>query len=60
MDDISVVKVEKDGKIMALIFGGDYNYRGRVYTLNLETMKAGTVDKVSYQRYGHSSSLIDN
>ena len=53
---ISAEKVKKEGETIALIFGVNY----KVYTLNLETMKSGTVDNVSYEREGHSSSTINN
>ncbi len=46
--------------MIALIFGGLHNHEGTVYTLNLETMKSGTIDNVSYQRCYHSSSSINN
>ena len=55
---ISAAKVKKEGETIALIFGGDFE--GTVYTLNLETMKSGTVENVRYERSGHSSSIINN
>ena len=57
---ISAAKVKKEGETIALIFGGTRNYEGTVYTLNLETMKSGTVDNVRYERWGHSNSTINN
>ena len=43
MSCISATKVQKDGEVMAVIFGGQGNYEGTVYTLNLDTMKLGTI-----------------
>ncbi len=61
MADISAVKVKKNGEVVVLIFGGEDNNQGKVYTLDLETMKSGTVDgDVCYQRRGHSNSSINN
>ena len=58
MISFSATKVKKEGETIALIFGGYFN--DTVYTLNLETMKSGTVDNVWYERTGHSSSTISN
>ena len=48
MISISAAKVKKEGETIALIFGGEWNDEDTVYTLNLETMKSGTVDNVRY------------
>ena len=45
---------------MVVIFGGRYNKQGKVYSLNLETMKSGMIDKVRYKRYAHSGSSVNN
>lgn len=42
-----------------MIFGGSLNKQGIIYTLNLETMKFGTIGNVSYARYGHSASSVN-
>ncbi len=57
----TVIKVQKDGDTWALIFGGMYNDEGIIYTINLKTMKADKIGgDVTYQRYGHSNSSINN
>ncbi len=42
-----------------MIFGGWNNYQGIVYTINLETMKLGTIDNVRYRRASHSDSSFN-
>ena len=41
-----------------LVFGGDSNHEGVVYSLDLTSMKWSCIDNVQYERYGHSADLI--
>ncbi len=41
-----------------LVFGGDINYGGVVYSLELSSMKWSCIDNVQYERKGHSADLI--
>ena len=41
-----------------LVFGGNTNYEGVVYSLELTSMKWSCIDNVQYKRDGHSADLI--
>jgi N-acetylneuraminic acid mutarotase len=43
-----------------LVFGGDRNYYGNVYSLDLNSMNWSSIDNVQYVRGGHSADLIGN
>ena len=43
-----------------VIFGGDRNKEGVVYTLDLTTMKWSCLNDVKYRRNGHTANLIGN
>ena len=60
MGGLTAAKVKNDGEVMVVIFGGDDNKNGVIYTFNLEMYNVGTIDKVSYQRLSHSNSTMNN
>ena len=43
-----------------LVFGGEYNYEGDAYSLDLTSMNWSSIDNVQYMRYEHSADLIGN
>jgi hypothetical protein len=57
MDSHTATAVDYSG--IVLVFGGDPNDEGVVYSLNLTSMKWGYIDNVQYERNGHSADLIE-
>ena len=49
-----------DEKGSMLVFGGDGNWKGDAYSLDLTSMNWSSIDNVRYMRYGHSADLIGN
>ena len=60
MGGLTAAKVKNDGEVMVVIFGGDDNKNGVIYTFNLEMYNVGTIDKVSYHRMYHTDSSVNN
>ena len=57
MKNHTAIIIDEDG--IMLIFGGNENKKGVVYSLDLTNMMWSRIENVKYKRFGHSANLIE-
>ena len=55
----TATKIEQNGKVLMLVFGGKRNKKGDVFALNLINMEWIKLDNVNYKRYYHTANVFE-
>ena len=55
----TATKIEQNWKAMMIVFGGERNFEGNAYALNLETMEWIKLDNIHYLRVNHTANIYE-